>query len=189
MQQQAPTFGRRGVQQPSGPVKVTHSSTAYSSAHIDQAQASRTPASQSFIVWLLTSFEGRTRRRHYWLAYIGISIVVLAAEAAIRAAFPHYPTSLQLILNPAIMFDDSTANLAPAMLMLLVTVPAIYVRAAVITKRWHDRGKTGWLTILTYVPLVSIWPFIELGFFDGQPGENRFGQSPKDPAVDLEVFS
>jgi uncharacterized membrane protein YhaH (DUF805 family) len=189
MQQQASTFGRRGVQQPSAPVKVTQSSTGYSSAHVYEAKASRTPARQSYIVWLLTSFDGRIRRLHYWAAYIGISIFAVAGEAAIRAAFPNYPTTLQMIRDPAIMFDDSIAHLVPAMLMLLVTIPAVYMRAAVITKRWHDRGRTGWFTIFNYVPLVNLWPFIELGFFDGQPGENRFGQSPKSPAMDLEVFS
>jgi uncharacterized membrane protein YhaH (DUF805 family) len=91
-------------------------------------------------VWLLTSFEGRIRRLHYWLAYIGISVFVIVAEGAVRAIFPHYPTTLQMIANPAIMFDDSTANLVPAMLMLLVSVPAVYMRVAVIAKRWHDRA-------------------------------------------------
>jgi uncharacterized membrane protein YhaH (DUF805 family) len=138
---------------------------------------------------LLTSFEGRIRRLHYWTAYVSLSIFVFAGDAAIRAAFPRYPTTLEMIRNPTIMFDDSTANLVPALLMMLVTIPALYMRAAVITKRWHDRDRTGWFTIFNYVPLVNLWPFIELGFFDGKPGENRFGQSPKSPAVDLEVFS
>jgi uncharacterized membrane protein YhaH (DUF805 family) len=36
---------------------------------------------------------------------------------------------------------------------------------------------------------LNLWPFIELGFFDSQPGENRFGPSPKDTALDVEVFT
>ncbi len=187
--QQASTFGRRGVQPPSPPVRVAPLSAGYLSAPLNEAGAARTPAPQPYIVWLLTSFEGRARRRDYWLACIGVETVFLAAEAAIRAAFPHYPTSLQMIANPAIMIDNPIANLVPALLMLLVSVPTLYMRAAVITKRWHDRGKTGWLTLVSYVPLVNLWPVIELGFFDGQPGENRFGQSPKSPSMDLEVFS
>jgi uncharacterized membrane protein YhaH (DUF805 family) len=187
--QQAPTFGRRGAQQPSAPVEVTHANTRNANAYIDEARPSRAPAKQSFIVWLLTSFEGRIRRSHYWLAYIGLSIFVVVGENIVRAAFPHYPTTLQMIRDPAIVFDDSIANLVPAMLILLVAVPALYMRAAVTTKRWHDRGRTGWFTIFSYVPLLTLWPFIELGFFDGKPGENRFGQSPKSPGVDLDVFS
>jgi uncharacterized membrane protein YhaH (DUF805 family) len=188
MQQQASTFGRRGVRPPAAPIAVARPSAAPSRPPVDRAYAAPRPASQNFIVWLLTSFEGRIRRRDYWLAYIGISLVVLVAQGAVRAAFPHYPTTLQVIRDPALMFDDSTAHMIPAVLMLLISVPAIFMQAAVLTKRWHDRGKTGWLTILSFVPLVTLWPFIELGFFDGQPGENRFGQSPKSPAIDPEVF-
>jgi uncharacterized membrane protein YhaH (DUF805 family) len=192
--QQAPTFGRRGVPPPAAPVAVARSSPtqpgpAQSRPAVDRAGAAPTPARQNFVVWLLTSYEGRVRRRDYWLAYIGISAVVLVAQGFVRAAFPHYPTALQMIRDPAIMFDDSTAYRVPTMLMGLISIVAIYLRSAVLAKRWHDRGKTGWLAILTYVPLVSLWPFIELGFFDGQPGENRFGPSPKDPAIDPEVFS
>ena len=187
--QQASTFGRRGVQPPSPPVRVTPPSAGYPSAPLNQARVARAPAPQPYIVWLLTSFEGRARRRDYWLACIGVETVFLVAEGVIRAIFPHYPTSLQMILNPAIIADNPTANLPPALPSLLVSIPTIYMRAAVITKRWHDRGKTGWLTLVSYVPLLNLWPVIELGFFDGQPGENRFGQSPKSPLVDLEVFS
>ena len=187
--QQAPTFGRRGAPPPAAPVAVARSSPAQPRPPVDRARATPTPSRQNFVVWLLTSFEVRIRRRDYWLAYIGISVVVLVAQGVVRAAFPHYPTTLQMIRDPAIMFDDSTAFRVPAMLMGLISIPAIYLRSAVLAKRWHDRGKTGWLAILTYVPLVSLWPFIELGFFDGQPGENRFGQSPKSPAIDPEVFS
>jgi uncharacterized membrane protein YhaH (DUF805 family) len=185
--QQASTFGRRGVQSPSPPVRAP--SAGYPSAPPNPARAARAPAPPPYIVWLLTSFEGRARRRDYWLACIGVETVFLVAEGVVRALFPHYPTSLQIILNPAIITDNPTANLVPGLLMLLISVPTLYVRAAIITKRWHDRGKTGWLTLVGYVPLLNLWPAIELGFFDSQPGENRFGQSPKDPSVDLDVFS
>jgi uncharacterized membrane protein YhaH (DUF805 family) len=187
--QQASTFGRRGVQAPSPPVRTAPPSAAYRSAPPNPVRVERAPAPPPYIVWLLTSFEGRARRRDYWLACIGISVVTVVAEGVIRAVFPHYPTTLMIIQNPAVMFDDSSANLIPALLMLLVTVPAIYTRAAVIAKRWHDRGRSAWFTLFSYVPLVNLWPLIELGFIDGQPGENRFGQSPKSPGVDLEVFS
>jgi uncharacterized membrane protein YhaH (DUF805 family) len=187
--QQASTFGRRGAPSPSAPVGVARAGPAQTRPPMERPSAAPRPARQNFVVWLLTSFEGRIRRRDYWLAYIGISVIVLVAQGVIRAAFPHYPTTLQMIRDPALMFDDSTAHVVPAMLMLLVSIPAIFVRAAVLTKRWHDRGRTGWFTLFTYVPLVNLWPFIELGFFDGAPGENRFGPSPKNPGVDPDIFS
>jgi uncharacterized membrane protein YhaH (DUF805 family) len=141
------------------------------------------------LVRLLTSFQGRTRRSHYWLACIGLSVFAIAAEIAVRLAFPQYPTSLQMLQHPALMLDDSPAYRIPRMLLLLITGPVTYMQAAVIAKRWHDRGKSGWFTLLSYVPLVCLWPFVELGFFDGTRGTNRFGPSPKGVEAEADVFS
>jgi uncharacterized membrane protein YhaH (DUF805 family) len=32
--------------------------------------------------------------------------------------------------------------------------------------------------LLNLVPILNIWPAIELGFFKGTTGENRFGDDP-----------
>ena len=51
---------------------------------------------------------------------------------------------------------------------------------ALQAKRWHDRGKSGWMFLVTFIPLVgALWTLVECGFLDGTPGENKFGPSPK----------
>ena len=47
---------------------------------------------------------------------------------------------------------------------------------AVSAKRWHDRGKSGWWSLIMLIPMVGpIWALIELGFLKGDYGYNRYG--------------
>ena len=48
-----------------------------------------------------------------------------------------------------------------------------------ISKRYHDRGKSGWWYLVTFIPLIGpIWVLIELQFLSGDRGSNRFGPPP-----------
>lgn len=51
-----------------------------------------------------------------------------------------------------------------------------------MTKRWHDRGASGWWSLLLLVPVIGwIWMFISLCCRDGQRGPNRYGPDPLEP--------
>jgi uncharacterized membrane protein YhaH (DUF805 family) len=66
-----------------------------------------------------------------------------------------------------------------ALLLLLVMVPILWASLAVCVRRWHDRDKSGWWTLINLVPVVgSIWALVETGFLKGTAGENRFGTAP-----------
>ncbi|HEX5378194.1 MAG TPA: DUF805 domain-containing protein [Phenylobacterium sp.] len=74
--------------------------------------------------------------------------------------------------------------------------PALfYCGACVLSKRLHDRGRSGWIAALILVALVATWPMpiyffdfvfmlvviwavIELGVMSGEQGANRFGPNP-----------
>jgi len=75
-----------------------------------------------------------------------------------------------------------------------------YVGACVLSKRLHDRGRTGWLAAPVLAALVAVWPqpvgffdflfmlviiwaVIELGVMGGEQGTNRFGPNPLRPAA------
>ncbi|MFT6862889.1 MAG: uncharacterized membrane protein YhaH (DUF805 family), partial [Akkermansiaceae bacterium] len=46
-------------------------------------------------------------------------------------------------------------------------------------KRWHDRGKSGWMILVNFIPLVGgIWALVECGFLSGTPGPNQYGPDP-----------
>ncbi len=94
-------------------------------------------------------WRGRISRKTYWL-------------------FGLLPAALYLILH----YGLPDLHGLPFWLLLLASfVPSMMINI----KRSHDRGKTGWFTLLLFVPLLNIWPVIELGFFPGTEGDNRYG--------------
>jgi uncharacterized membrane protein YhaH (DUF805 family) len=67
--------------------------------------------------------------------------------------------------------------------------------ACVLSKRLHDRGRSGWWAALVLLAMiliwrapngarillalpVIIWSVVELGILSGEQGANRFGPSP-----------
>jgi uncharacterized membrane protein YhaH (DUF805 family) len=60
-------------------------------------------------------------------------------------------------------------------LFLLLLWPSICLYA----KRWHDRDKSGWWSLIGLIPIIGgLWMLIELGFLRGTDGPNRFGPNP-----------
>lgn len=74
----------------------------------------------------------------------------------------------------------------------------IYGGACVLSKRLHDRGKSGWWAALILAALVAVWPqpigfldflfgvsliwaVVELGVLSGEEGANRYGPNPLRP--------
>jgi uncharacterized membrane protein YhaH (DUF805 family) len=50
---------------------------------------------------------------------------------------------------------------------------------AVGVRRLHDIGKSGWFTLLGFVPIANIVLLVWLAQ-DGQPGANEYGPNPKE---------
>jgi uncharacterized membrane protein YhaH (DUF805 family) len=77
----------------------------------------------------------------------------------------------------------------------LVYPGLLYMGACVLSKRLHDRGRSGWWAALILFALIAVWPtphgigaliftlilgwaVIELGVMQSEAGANRFGPSP-----------
>jgi uncharacterized membrane protein YhaH (DUF805 family) len=66
----------------------------------------------------------------------------------------------------------------PLGILLLIT---LWPSLALYAKRWHDRGKSGWWSLIMLIPIIGgIWMLIELGFLRGTDGPNRFGNDRLD---------
>jgi uncharacterized membrane protein YhaH (DUF805 family) len=81
--------------------------------------------------------------------------------------------------------------------------PLFYSGACVLSKRLHDRGRSGWWAALVLVAIVAVWPepgrtfgplaflfglvvawaIVELGVMPGELGANRYGPNPLRPPV------
>ena len=81
---------------------------------------------------------------------------------------------------------DAAAAMSNAMsgMMLpigILTLIFLWPSLAIYTKRWHDRDKSGWWSLIMFVPVVgALWFLIECGFLRGTDGPNRFGNDPLD---------
>ncbi len=100
----------------------------------------------------LFSFRGRIGRGAFWLVLIATQLVW-----------------------PAYMLLQSRNGLTQ-FVGAIYLLAAVWMYLAAHVKRWHDRGKSGWMVLINLVPVAGvIWTIIELGFFRGAPGPNRYG--------------
>jgi len=101
--------------------------------------------------FVFLTWKGRIKRKTYWIYAIPIVIIVLLADFVIA------PISENL--------------------SFLVILAILYPSMMINIKRAHDRNKSGWFTVLLFLPIISIWPLIELGFLKGSDEANNFGES------------
>jgi uncharacterized membrane protein YhaH (DUF805 family) len=121
---------------------------------------------------LLLSSAGRLAR--------GPFLVVAAALVALTALFEATPPTLHLLTG------------------WFVYPGLLFVGACVLSKRLHDRGRSGWWAAVILLAVVIVWPYplgffdflfslvlvwgaIELGVMGGEQGANRFGPNPQAP--------
>ena len=113
---------------------------------------------------LLFSFQGRINRSIFWLKF---SVPMMLG----------YLIAWLLDVNLGTSFQPGNVGV----IYLLYGLAAIYPSIAVNVKRAHDRGRSGWFILLFLVPLLNIWPAIELGFLRGTLGPNQYGPDPLAP--------
>ncbi|MBC8037260.1 MAG: DUF805 domain-containing protein [Rhizobiales bacterium] len=125
---------------------------------------------------LFTSFEGRINRQKWWLGLIALMILQWIVLLIIG-----------MISGGGMMTGmDPNNPEAAAQAMGMMSVPLIIViliflwpSLAIYTKRWHDRGKSGWWTLIILIPLIgAIWALVEMGFLRGTDGPNEYGNDP-----------
>jgi len=110
--------------------------------------------------YLLTSFEGRIGRRSFWMTILAF----LVGSIVLRI--------LDGVLNTPSFYGTGVLG-------GLFALALIYPALALYAKRWHDRGKSGWWSLIALIPIIgSIWLLVELGFLKGTPGPNAYGPDP-----------
>lgn len=107
---------------------------------------------------LFFSFKGRIGRGQFWKGFllligVGVLITFIAGAGGVS--------------------EDTMEGLIAAY-GLATMVPFL----ALQVKRLHDRGKSGWFTLLGFIPFVSIWLAIELFLLSSEEGENKYGPEP-----------
>lgn len=126
------------------------------------------------------NFNGRARRSEYWY-YTLMNVIILI--------------SLVILFTVC-----STANLGGISwifigLYFIFIIATIIPTLAVLVRRLHDVGKSGWFFFVYFIPLAGpIWLLVLL-FTQGEQGENAYGPDPKgqvsinDDALDSHLTS
>ena len=124
----------------------------------------------------LFSFEGRISRRTYWYAVIAdiMCTVIFLALWIIPV-----DTYFMFFMELGVLELYDAVNIF-RLLTLLVGLPlSIWAGHTITVKRLHDRNRSGWWTLIGFVPGIGpLWLGIECGFRKGTPGLNRYGEPP-----------
>lgn len=104
-------------------------------------------------------FEGRARRKEYWmftLFSVIVSIILAIVDAAMASS------------------ADSVGVLG-----LLYSLAVLLPSLAVSVRRLHDIDKSGWWLLIVLVPLIGAIVLLVFAVMEGTRGSNRFGPDPK----------
>ena len=100
---------------------------------------------------LFTTTDGRIGRRTYW-----IGIAALLVLQALSYA----------------LFGGGLVGIVARLVITLVGL-------AVMIKRCHDIGYTGWLSLVSFIPFIGFIFIIGLGLMPGTQGANAYGADPE----------
>lgn len=107
-------------------------------------------------------FSGRARRKEYWMFTLFNTIFLIVAiivDNVIKLTLPG-------VLPYGILYFICA---------FAVLIPGL----AVSVRRLHDVGKSGWMILISLIPIVgSIWLLVLL-VTESDPYENAYGQNPK----------
>ncbi len=119
---------------------------------------------------LFFSATGRCARPLFWVATV-VLLAIFGFYEAVDSATLHWVTGW--FVYPAL----------------------IYPAVCVLSKRLHDRGRSGWFAALVIAAIIAVtsspfsffdlawnlvllWAVVELGLMPGEQGANRFGVNP-----------
>lgn len=103
------------------------------------------------------TFSGRSTRKEFWhyhIVLLGLAIGGLIIDVAIAG-----PREPQPVVSALIIMGHYVPSLA------------------VIVRRLHDLGKSGWLVLTCLIPLVGIVAFIVIGSTPSEHGMTNFPES------------
>ena len=105
-----------------------------------------------------------------------------------------------IVLVVGVLYEASVPSVLHWLTGWFVYPALFYCGACILSKRLHDRGRSGWWAALILLATVAVWPHpdgffdflfamvllwaaIDLGVMLGETGTNRFGPNPLRPAV------
>lgn len=104
-------------------------------------------------------FSGRARRKEYWF-FVLFNMIFAFVSAFVDTMIGTYMTVYLIYV-------------------LVAFIPGL----AVAVRRLHDVGKSGWMILISLIPVIgAIWLLVLL-VTDSEPGKNQYGESPKNTTI------
>ena len=112
-----------------------------------------------------------------------------------RLARTPFLVAAAVLLGVAVLYEAIAGYTLHWLTGWLVYPALLFSGACVLSKRLHDRGRSGWWALLILVAFIAVWPqpehfldfmfclviawaVVELGVMGGEQGANRYGPNP-----------
>lgn len=112
------------------------------------------------------TFKGRARRSEYWWFALLMGIIGLIANV-----IQYYA-----LFEMGLTIDQAQiVSIFPAIVYLVFFIPSL----AVLWRRLHDTGHSGWCWLLSLIPIIGFIILLVWCCQDSDPMSNKYGPSPK----------
>ena len=108
-------------------------------------------------------FSGRARRKEFWMFFLFSTIISILLAL------------IDEFMGWHIELDEDSLGFLSTLYYVAVIVPYL----AVIFRRLHDTGRSGWWFLIAFIPLVGVLILLVFLILQGTRGENRYGPDPK----------
>lgn len=112
-----------------------------------------------------SNFKGRARRKEYWMFTI-FNIIFGGIAMTLDSVF-------------GIAIEGVGYGPLYGIYVLVLFIPGL----AVAVRRLHDIGKSGWMLLITLIPLIGVIWLLVLLLTDSNSEENLYGENPKEETL------
>ncbi|RUO30389.1 DUF805 domain-containing protein [Aliidiomarina soli] len=106
-------------------------------------------------------FQGRARRKEYWM-FVLFNLIVSIILGFIDAGIGTFNAETGL-------------GLLSGVYALAIFIPSL----AVLVRRLHDTGRSGWWILIAFIPLIGAIVLLIFLVQDSKPEDNKYGSNPK----------
>jgi uncharacterized membrane protein YhaH (DUF805 family) len=110
-------------------------------------------------------FNGRARRKEYWMWTLYYTIVLLFAMV------------LDNVLG--LNFELFGQDLGYGWLYVTIGITHLIPGLGIVVRRLHDVGKSGWFYLIILIPLIGFIWILVLFCTEGDKEDNKWGSNPK----------
>lgn len=120
-----------------------------------------------------SDFRGRARRKEYWMFQLFHWLIIFVLSMIAVLLFGLLDSTGSML----------TAGIVLGIYMLVTFIPSM----AVLVRRLHDSGKSGWFILLSLIPYIGGLIVFIFTLLDSEYGENKWGPNPKFEGYDTEI--